>query len=84
MNFMRSPYEQDSSSDQTYDRELRVLAEVDSDPEVTQRALAHRVGIALGLTNFLLRNLVQKGYIRVSNRAFSFERRHRIQAHSRP
>ena len=63
MNIMRSPLEQDTSNDQTHDRELRVLAEVDSDPEVTQRDLARRVGIALGLTNFLLRNLVQKGYI---------------------
>ena len=29
--------------------------------------MSQRVGIALGLTNVLLRNLIQKGYIRVSN-----------------
>lgn len=47
-------------------RELQVLSEVDGSPEVTQRELAQRVGIALGLTNLLLRNLAQKGYIRVT------------------
>ena len=64
---MRPRLEQDSSIDAVDYRELRVLSVVDSDPEVTQRDLARRAGIALGLTNFLIRNLVQKGYIRVSN-----------------
>jgi DNA-binding MarR family transcriptional regulator len=47
-------------------RELQLLSEVDSDPNVTQRQLSRRIGIALGLTNVMLRNLVQKGYIRVA------------------
>ena len=47
-------------------RELRLLTEVDASPDVTQRQLSNRVGIALGLTNLLLRNLTQKGYVRVS------------------
>jgi hypothetical protein len=47
-------------------RELQLLSEVDRDPDVTQRQLAQRIGIALGLTNVLLRNLVQRGYVRVA------------------
>ena len=45
--------------------ELGVLAEVSRTPETTQRSLAHRLGISLGLTNHLIRKLVSKGYVRV-------------------
>jgi DNA-binding MarR family transcriptional regulator len=48
-------------------RDLRLLSEVNEVPEVNQRQLSLTLGIALGLTNVLLKNLVQKGYIRVSN-----------------
>ena len=37
-------------------RELRLLEEVDSTPEVSQRHLARRLGIALGVANLLMRN----------------------------
>lgn len=47
-------------------RELRVLEEMDSTPHVSQRQLAHQVGVALGVANLLVRNLAKKGYIRVS------------------
>ena len=47
-------------------RELRLLEEVDSTPEVSQRHLAHRLGIALGVANLLLRNLAKEGYIRAN------------------
>lgn len=43
-----------------------MLSEVDRNPEVSQRDLSHRIGIALGLTNLLIRNLAQKGYIRAT------------------
>jgi DNA-binding MarR family transcriptional regulator len=46
------------------DKELQVLTEVESTSDITQRQLAQRVGIALGLTNSLLRSLIKKGYIR--------------------
>ena len=39
---------------------------MDLAPEATQRDLSRRVGVALGLTNVLLRNLAQKGYVRVT------------------
>ena len=47
-------------------RELQLLSEVVSTPEITQRQLSQKVGMALGLTNTLLRNLTKKGYIRVA------------------
>ena len=43
-----------------------MLSEVDDKPDVTQRQLSSTIGVALGLTNLLLKNLVQKGYVRVS------------------
>jgi DNA-binding MarR family transcriptional regulator len=47
-------------------RELRMLSEVHSTPGTTQRDLSRQIGIALGLTNVLLRNLVEKGYVRIT------------------
>ena len=45
---------------------MLVLSEVQRNPETTQRRLASRLGISLGLTNLLLRTLVTKGYIRAT------------------
>ena len=63
---MRSRREHNDPIDPSSYRELQILSEVDRSPEVTQRQLSQRVGIALGLTNVLLRNLSQKGYVRVT------------------
>jgi DNA-binding MarR family transcriptional regulator len=63
---MRSRYEHTDTSADSSHRELRLLTEVERRPEATQREFARRVGIALGMTNLLLHNLVQKGYVRVS------------------
>jgi hypothetical protein len=45
-------------------RELRLLEEVGSTPDVSQRHLSNQLGLALGVTNLLMHNLVKKGYIR--------------------
>ena len=63
---MRSPNEQQDFQDGSSYQELKLLSEVDWNPNVTQRQLSQRAGMALGLTNLVMRNLVQKGYIRVS------------------
>lgn len=63
---MRSQFERKKPQENTDYRELRLLSEVDEDPHVSQRQLSQRMGIALGLTNVMLRNLVQKGYIRAT------------------
>ena len=47
-------------------RELQLLSEVERLPKISQRDLAKRLGIALGMTNILLHNLVQKGYVRIT------------------
>lgn len=39
---------------------------MDSTPEISQRHLAHRLGIALGVANLLMRNLAKKGHIRAN------------------
>jgi len=63
---MRSENEHKENIERGAYRELQVLSAVDDDPKVSQRELSQRVGIALGLTNVLMRNLVQKGYVRIS------------------
>ena len=48
-------------------RQFRLLTEISSGDSVTQRHLAHKYGLALGLTNFLLHRLVNKGYVKIIN-----------------
>ena len=44
---------------------LEILEELSTNGHVTQRELSHKVGIALGLANFYIKRLVQKGYVEV-------------------
>ena len=63
---MRSERELKGAVGDSADKELRLLTEVESDPQTNQRSLSQRAGIALGLTNLLLRNLADKGYLRIT------------------
>ena len=63
---MRSPNEHTKGLEGTSYKELRLLEEVDTSPDVSQRQLARQLGIALGVANLLLRNGVKKGYIKVT------------------
>lgn len=47
--------------------ELRILNEFANEPEITQRALADRMGIALGLVNAYIKRLYKKGSLKVKN-----------------
>lgn len=47
-------------------RDLAILNEIEAAPQVTQRSLAGKLGIALGLTNLYLKRLARKGYIKVT------------------
>jgi predicted transcriptional regulator len=49
------------------DYALRILSEVEAGNGFSQRSLARGAGIALGLTNIVLRDLVRQGWVRVSN-----------------
>jgi DNA-binding MarR family transcriptional regulator len=44
---------------------LEILEEISNNGTVTQRELSRKVGIALGLANFYIKRLVQKGYVEV-------------------
>jgi len=46
---------------------FQLLSEVADELPVSQRELAHRLGIALGLVNSYIKNFVAKGYIRIKN-----------------
>jgi DNA-binding Lrp family transcriptional regulator len=48
-------------------RDLQLLEAVEKNARVTQRTLATKLGIALGLTNIYLKRLVRKGYIKCVN-----------------
>lgn len=61
---MRSRNEHNGQEVDPY-TELSLLSEVDRTPDTTQRGLARTLGISLGLTNLLLRNVAHKGYLRV-------------------
>lgn len=45
----------------------RLLAEVEAGNTNSQRSLARELGIALGLTNLLLRRVVRKGWVKATN-----------------
>ena len=44
--------------------DMRLLHEVTESPQITQRDLSRRVGVALGLTNLILRRLIKKGAVK--------------------
>jgi hypothetical protein len=48
-------------------RDMKLLEAVEQDSRVTQRGLATKLGIALGLTNIYLKRLVRKGFIKCVN-----------------
>jgi ribosomal protein S25 len=48
-------------------RDLRLLEAVHEDSRVTQRGMAKKLGIALGLANIYLKRMIHKGYIKVVN-----------------
>lgn len=45
----------------------RVLKIIEQEPEISQRDLADRLGVSLGKTNFLMKGLLEKGYIKARN-----------------
>ncbi|MHB8709359.1 MAG: winged helix-turn-helix transcriptional regulator, partial [Desulfuromonadales bacterium] len=52
-------------SDQESYRTFQLMNELESGEAVSQRELAGRLGIAVGLVNSYLKNFVAKGYVRV-------------------
>lgn len=46
-------------------RELRLLEQIEHDPDITQANLAAQLGVAVGTVNWHLKRLVSKGYVKV-------------------
>ena len=46
---------------------LRLLRLLTESPELSQRDLAQRLGLSLGKTNYCLRALIDKGWVKVNN-----------------
>src|SRR5215472_13656672 len=47
------------------ERDLEILTAIEEGLPLTQRDLAQRLGVALGLTNLYLKRLARKGYIKI-------------------
>lgn len=56
-------------SERTLDNETRytLLCRLEADPGASQRELAEELGISLGKTNYCLKALLDKGYIKAGN-----------------
>lgn len=48
-------------------RSLQLLSEISGEEPLSQRELSRRLGIAVGLVNSYLKNLVSKGFVRVKD-----------------
>ncbi|MDD5285626.1 MAG: winged helix-turn-helix transcriptional regulator [Desulfuromonadaceae bacterium] len=48
-------------------RSFQLLSEISGEEPLSQRELSRRLGIAVGLVNSYLKNLVSKGFVRVKN-----------------
>jgi DNA-binding MarR family transcriptional regulator len=48
------------------ERDLEILTAIGEGQPLTQRDLAQRMGVALGLTNLYLKRLAKKGYIKIT------------------
>jgi EPS-associated MarR family transcriptional regulator len=46
---------------------LRLLRLLTESPELSQRDVAHRLGLSLGKTNYCLRALIDKGWVKANN-----------------
>jgi|ERR1035437_3198323 EPS-associated MarR family transcriptional regulator len=46
---------------------LKLLREIDADPQLTQRELSSRLGLSLGKINFLIKAMIEKGFIKADN-----------------
>ncbi|MBI5034934.1 MAG: winged helix-turn-helix transcriptional regulator [Chloroflexi bacterium] len=49
------------------EHELRILQEIERNPETTQATLATQLGVAVGSINWYVKRLINKGYIKVTH-----------------
>lgn len=46
---------------------LYIIKEIETNPSATQRAISFKLGISLGKTNYLVKELIKKGLIKAKN-----------------
>ena len=51
----------------TQEIHLKVLREIEGNPEITQRELAEELGVSLGKANYCLKALIDRGWVKVNN-----------------
>jgi EPS-associated MarR family transcriptional regulator len=51
----------------TQELEYRVLKILERQPELTQRQLAEKLGVSLGKTHYLLKSLIDVGWVKLDN-----------------
>ena len=59
--------------------DLRALEEIDKNPKISQRELSNHLGVAVGITNVLLKKLAHKGLIKIrgnNNRTLTYHLTH--------
>jgi EPS-associated MarR family transcriptional regulator len=56
-----------SNSDRADEIHFRVLKLLEARPEMTQRELAHELGISLGKANYCVKAMLEKGWIKANN-----------------
>ena len=49
------------------DEFFSLLREIDANPQLTQRELSSRLGLSLGKINFLIRAMMEKGFLKADN-----------------
>ncbi len=48
------------------EKEIGIIAALEKGDQITQRQIASTIGVSLGLTNLLIKNLLKKGFIQIS------------------
>lgn len=46
---------------------LDIIQAIESNPNATQRVLSERIGISLGKTNYLLKEVIKKGFVKAKS-----------------
>lgn len=47
------------------EKEFKIINEIDRDLNITQRGISKNSGMSLGMTNIILKKLINKGYVKV-------------------
>lgn len=47
--------------------QFKALLEISAENEITQRMLSSRLGLSLGSVNYIVKALIQKGYVKVKS-----------------